>query len=219
MRSSPGSAEVSEVLRTLHPPCSPRLPSGAPGQRHPGIREIPPTSAGAGWDQAKGSAPPDPRHLVERGFGFPFVGPSPPSPTAGRWRFLCLGWGSPRRLFSYWRTWSPSGGLEGRTRLPGGVFLEGRGHLGCVNPGAHRSCRLIRGDHAILILGGTPGRHPLRDSRSPPLLGRAAAPPGLEVEVVRLKSQKCERRSLHLSGSQRRPFCALRPTARISGGR
>lgn len=46
-------------------------------------------------DQAKGSAPPDPRHLVERGFGFPFVGPSPPSPTAGRWRFLCLGWGSP----------------------------------------------------------------------------------------------------------------------------
>lgn len=153
MRPGPGSADVSEVLSTLTRPGSPRFPSRAPGPRRAPLRRGLPR-AGAAVGRGSGKGAPYPRRLVERGFGFPFVGPSPPPPPPGGGRSgISCAWG-PRAAFRLMGTWPPSGRLEGRARLPGGVFLEDRAILGGVDPGAPKSCRQVRGEPGGTGLGG-----------------------------------------------------------------
>lgn len=123
----------------------PEVLSRAPGPRRPGLRRHLP-GAGAAVGRGSGKGAPDPRPLVGREFGFPFVGPSPPPPPprSGQNSVSCAwGPGSPGCL-------SPAGDLAffglagGWARLPGGIPLEGRTLLGCVDPGASKRCHHVR---------------------------------------------------------------------------
>ena len=81
-----------------------------------------------------------------KGIWLPFCWPLTLSAPAERWpkpRFLCLGSGVPGPPSRYW---GPSLFRAGWrwAGLPGGIPLEGRTLLGCVDPGASKKCHHVR---------------------------------------------------------------------------
>lgn len=138
LRRVRGSQDLNSALL-------PEVLSRAPGPRRPGLRR-PLPSARAAVGRGSGKGAPDPRPLVGREFGFPFVGPSPspPPPRGGQSRVSCAwGPGSPGRLPATGDLafFGLAGGWAG---LPGGIPLEGRTLLGCVDPGASKRCHHVR---------------------------------------------------------------------------
>lgn len=162
MRPPPGSSDVSEVLRTLSRPCSPRF---FPELRVRGARVCADISPGPAprWDGAQGRALPIPAPLVGREFGFPFVGPSrtPPPPKSGQSSVSCAwGPGSTGRPF---RCWRPSlfraGWRSGQT--PGGIPSRVARCWAAWTPG-RTGCYRIRWKPGDRSRGAALSRYPAR---------------------------------------------------------
>ena len=161
MRPGPGSSDVVRACKDLDWALFTKVIPGAPVYSGAPAREV--CSR--------------PHRLVEPGFGFPFVGPSP---TARRWpnrRILCLGAAVPGWSLDYWGHPSGRGARPASWRDgPGSqVALSSRGTsclrqtlhgLGCLDSAAHRICLEVHGGPGGTGLGWRRRQRSPRPSRS-----------------------------------------------------